>query len=73
MEEQIDRFKAASDDGTVFTVVIYQDMVESRQLGGDVQYIKGLKRCALTDGRHVNMIDATTFKIVSTDQIIRKI
>jgi len=73
MEQQIDRFKAVSDDGTDFTVVIYQEMVVSRPLGGDVQYIKGLKRCALSDGRHVNMIDATTFKIVSTDQVIRKI
>ena len=73
MEREIRRFQAASDDGDVFTVIEYQNFIERRLLSGDTSITKGLKRLVLSDGSRVNQIDPETFKIVQTDQIIRKI
>ena len=73
MEELIDRFEAVSDDGQQFTVDVYQDVTTTRTLNGAASQIRGLKRVALSDGRDVNRIDEKTFKIVSTDQVIRKV
>ena len=73
MEELIDRFDAASDDGDLFTVEVYQTVRTTRLLNGESRVTRGMKRLALSDGRDLNWIDAQTFKIVVTDEIIRKV
>ncbi|MDO9586767.1 MAG: hypothetical protein Q8R45_09870 [Brevundimonas sp.] len=73
MEELIDQFEAVSDEGGVFTVRVYQQVGEFRLLSGEVRETRGAKRLALSDGSPVNWIDEKTFKIVFTDQIIRKV
>ena len=72
MEEEIDRFEAVSDDGEMFTVIVYQELRESRSLTGS-SWSKGLPRLFLSDGKAVNEVDPETFKIVETNQIIRKV
>lgn len=69
---EINRFKARSDSGSVYTVVEYQTIIhfEGLSSGGSM---KGTKSLVLSDGRHVNYIDENTFKIVATDEIIRKV
>lgn len=47
-------------------------MIEVRAVGQH-EWIKGLKRMELDDGSPVNYIDANTFKIALTDQIVRKV
>jgi hypothetical protein len=72
MEQETGRFRAISDDGQEFVVIEYQPIRETRTLSG-TSITKGLKRLVLSDGSSVNQIDPETFKIVQTDQIIRKI
>lgn len=73
MEREIDRFQAQNEAGDVFTIIVFQRFGDSRPLSGPVRYLPGSKRMVLLDGSHVNYIDAETFKIVETDEIIRKI
>jgi hypothetical protein len=73
MEQETGRFRAVSDDGEEFVVIEYQRIHEHKDLNGKISITKGLKRLALNDGSGVNRIDPDTFKIVQTDQIIRKI
>ena len=73
MEEEIGRFEAQADDGTIYIVLEIQELRQFQPLDGPSQLIKGMKRLELIDGKHVNYIDPNTFKIVSTEEIIRKI
>jgi len=73
MEELIDEFEAESDEGEIYTVLTYQRVIETRLLSGEVRESRGAKRFILNDGSPVNWIDEKTFKIVLTDQVIRKI
>lgn len=73
MEREIERFRASADDGTVYTVVTIQELVEAKASGQAPHWIKGLKRLELDDGSPVNYIDPQTFKIVATNQLIRKV
>lgn len=75
MEEEIDRFGAASDDGRMFTVIVYQRVVNFRGLASGPQGLGGAKRLALSDGRRLNAVkgDPEAFQIFDTDEIIRKL
>jgi hypothetical protein len=73
MEQEIGRFRAVSDDGEEFVVIEYQRIHENRFLDGKRSITKGRKRLALSDGSRVNQIDPETFKIVESNQVIRKI
>lgn len=70
---ETDRFNARSDDGTIYTVIEYQNILESRMLDGSVSRAKGLKSLFLTNGASVNYIDDDTFQVVQTDEIIRRV
>ena len=72
MEQEIDRFQCQSDDGEKFIVIKHQEVVLERRLTGETPR-KKLPVLRLEDGRVVTPLDAETFKIVDTDQIIRKI
>lgn len=74
MERQIDRFDAKTDDGRVFSVVVYQEFIDATSIGDKARkWIPGMKRITLSDGSPVNYIDANTFKVFGTDEIIRKV
>lgn len=73
MEHLVDQFDAVSDDSETFTVMRYQRIIRSSPLSGSSPPLKGSTRLALSDGRHVTSIDSVTFKIVATNQIIRKV
>ena len=73
MEQETDRFKAVSDDGEEFTVIVYRTVTEERHLTGGSTRL-GLPRLALADGSTVTPgDDPETFKIVQTHKIIRKV
>ena len=72
MIREIDRFRAISDDGEMFTVIEYQTYAEFRS-SGEIKRVPAAKELRLTDARHVNYIDPKTFKIVESGQIIQKV
>lgn len=72
--EEIDRFETIDEDGDKNTVVCYQRVIETRKLDGSISAIRSrLKEYRTVSGAHVNALDSETFKIVETDQIVRKI
>jgi hypothetical protein len=72
MEQEIDRFDAVSEDGTVYTIVEYQRVVGFRPISRQSPDVGGSRRLALVDGRHVNQIDENTFRIFDDETIIRR-
>jgi hypothetical protein len=71
--KEVDRLRAMSHDGEVFTVVEYQRIFEFVQVNGASTRAKGLRVFRLDNGACVNYVDSETFKIVDTGQIIQKI
>jgi hypothetical protein len=73
-EVEINRFKAKSEDGKEYTIIEYQEEHDVTSMPSEYrEWLPGLKRLATSDGLAVNYIDSETFKIVSTDEIIRKV
>src|SRR5438552_2866037 len=69
--EEVDRLRAMSHDGEVFTVVEYQRIFEFVQLDGENARVKGLRVFRLDNGACVNYVDSETFKIVDTARSFR--
>ena len=65
-------FKAKGESGTIYTVIEWQTMIQTRMMDG-MHETPGTTFLSLSDGRDVNVIDDTTFQIVSTGEVIRKI
>ena len=72
MERKTNSFRAVSDGGEEFIVIEYRRFARDRDLSG-TSTRQGLPVFRLSDGSPVNRIDPETYKIVQTDQIIRKI
>jgi hypothetical protein len=72
-EVEIDRFIARTDDGKEYVIVMYQEFLSTATHERPHDEIPGLKRLTTTTGLHVNYIDPSTFKVVQTDQVIRKV
>lgn len=70
---EVDRFDASSDDGRIFTIVVYQDFIISHSHDGAISRIPGLKTAKTTDGYYANYKDDNTFHIVELDLIVTKI
>ena len=67
MEKLIESVRCTSDQGEVFLVRVIQEYV------GRPEPIAGLKRLELDDGRKLNWISASVFKLVETGEILRRI
>jgi hypothetical protein len=72
-DEVIDRFEAVGEDGAIYTVFVYQRIVESRFFPREEKQAPGSKQLLLPDGSPVTPIDDKTFKVVSTGEIIKKL
>ena len=72
-EIEKERFLAQDDSGRVYTVIIHQQVHEHRPLSGPSRTIKGGLRAVLSDGRSLNRLDAETFEIVQTHEVVRKV
>lgn len=74
MEEEIERFECERVDGTRCTVVGYQEYTRFRPLSGPASWVKAMKRLELADGSSfVNFIDGERYKIVVTDEVVRRV
>lgn len=70
---EINRFRAQHKDGRIVTVIERQEQVPFRNLNGQITYHRGTTTLTLDGGGYVSQIDSETFKIIDTDEIIRKI
>ena len=70
--KEVDRFDAVSDEGDIYTVVVFQEFTEFRSLTGG-STVPGLQEFRLLDGSFVNQIDPETFQILDTEETIRKV
>ncbi|ESW95250.1 hypothetical protein X768_32825 [Mesorhizobium sp. LSJC265A00] len=57
----------------MYTLIEYQNVVEKRMLDGSTVSAKGSLSLFLSNGHSVNYIDDDTFKVVETDEIIRRV
>ena len=74
MEKEVERFECEAKSGARSTVVAFQEYIAFNPLNGPTQWVKGLKRLELADGSSfVNCIDEQTYKIVTTDEIVRRL
>ena len=71
-DREVDRFEAKSDNGTLYTVIEYRRVIRTTLMEGTRETL-GTRSWALSDGRDLNWINDSTFKIVATDEIIRKL
>ena len=71
MDRQVSRFDAASDDGTVHTVIEYRRVLKFQSVTGQAMQARGPSRFTLKDGSH--KIAANTFQIVASGVIIRRV
>jgi hypothetical protein len=72
-DEEVARFEAVANDGTTYTVVEYQSVTTFRPLSGSGGMVAATTSYTILDGSAVDLIDEATFKIVATDEIIRRV
>ncbi len=70
---EIDRFDAISEDGRVFTVVVYQDFIINHYHDGTTSRIPGRKTAKTTEGYYANYKDNNTFQIVELDLMVTRV
>ncbi|MEZ0243878.1 MAG: hypothetical protein ACAH11_10920 [Sphingomonas sp.] len=69
--EEMARHRCLGDDGTPLIVVEYRHMFTSSD-GGTVRRHPGARWLALLDGEPVRPIDATTFEVVASGEMLRR-
>jgi hypothetical protein len=70
---EVDRFRAISDAGKEYILIVYQSFIPTPTRDDPHGEIEGMKSLFTSTGLHVNYIDSKTFKIVETNEIVRKV
>jgi hypothetical protein len=69
--EELARHRCTGDDGTPLIVVEYRHVFTSHD-GGKPRRHHGARWLALPDGEPVRHIDAETFEVVATGELLRR-
>jgi hypothetical protein len=73
-EKETSRFRVRGDSGQEYIVIEYQTLVPMGHMQNAGATKPGLKRLITLDGSPVNPTDdPETFKILTTDEIVRKV
>jgi hypothetical protein len=72
-EIEIGRFLAKSESGEEYIIIEYQEYVSAATMGNPHAEVAGLRSYFTSTGLHVNYIDSETFKVVETDEVVRKV
>jgi len=72
-EVEIGRFKARSEEGKEYTIIQYQDYIMDRKAADLAANIEGFKRLTTEEDYHIHAIDADTFQIYETGDIVKRI
>jgi hypothetical protein len=68
------KYEAVDDYGNEYTIIEYQEVGERRAIGKPVEWVKmGSITFRLDDGTPINRINDTTFKIATTDRVLRRV
>jgi hypothetical protein len=71
--KQIGIFKAKSDAGETYTVTEFQEYISVLTNIGNNNEFEGIKRWKTSTGSEVKQIDSNTYRIVPSNEIIRKV
>lgn len=71
MEEESARYRCEGDDGSPLTVVEYRHVGHANTEAGRRRY-PGARRLALSTGQLVRYVDAVTFEVVDTGELVRR-
>jgi hypothetical protein len=72
METEIGRWRCLAEDESSLIVLEFQHLAPSAP-GAPVRRYPGARRHALSTGEAVRIIDATTFEIVDSGELLRRI
>jgi hypothetical protein len=72
MEVEIDRFLGKSDSGKEYIVVRYQEYISVPSVDNPGE-TAGKERLATSTGLLIHQVGRETFKIVRTNEIVRKV
>jgi len=67
--ELVDRIQATGDKERSVTILVFQEFILDASSGG-TQWVEWLKSGKTEDGRHVNRISDTEYKIVITGEVL---
>lgn len=70
---QIGSFQAKSDNGELRTIIEFQEYDSVLTSVGTIIETEGLKKWKTSMGSELNQIDSETYRIVTTNEILRKI
>lgn len=70
---EIDRFKAVSDSGKEYTILVMRDMIDASSHDHADAWLPGMKHLITSTGLGVTRIDAETFKVSGSDEVFRKV
>lgn len=74
MIEELERFKAANDAGDIFIIRCLQNIVRSRAESGLIRtQLLSEPFYVTASGQDVRQLDAQTFEILDTKEIVRKL
>ncbi|WP_029084879.1 hypothetical protein [Bradyrhizobium sp. th.b2] len=71
----VESFQAKGTSGTIYTVQIFEKVIEHKPISGPPSTLGGSKEAILSDGRHVNWVDSgnDTFQILDNDEVIKRV
>ncbi len=69
----INRFSARANNGKEYVIIEYQKYIDAGAGDHPNDEIPGVKDYRTTTGLQVVYIDSETFKILETDEIVRKV
>jgi hypothetical protein len=72
MEQEIARWRCRTEDESLVTVIEYQH-VAIQAPGAPARHYPGARRLALSSGERVRYIDAATFELVETGEMLERI
>ena len=72
-EVETGRFLVKTDEGKEYIVIQYQEFIPTSSFDNPNAEVEGLRRLATSTDLHVNYIDPNTFKVVETNEIVRKV
>ena len=71
---QTDEIEVVDEEGNEYTVFEYQEVMEKRSMTGPSEWIKtGPRWFRFRNGNPVNQVDDNTFKIATTDKILKRV
>lgn len=72
MEQEIARWRCVGDDGSTVMVIEFRH-APTPTPGRPVRAYPGARRLALSTGEPVRYIDATTFEVIATGELLGRI